>query len=77
MIHLQQLLAQHWHLSSSQYWQLRLLCSIALGPLVGVLFVVLFTKRRGLGSKVLRIKRSIRAVALRSAAPLSLPHTTH
>jgi hypothetical protein len=75
MIHIQQMLAHHWHLSASQYWQLRLLCSIALGPLLGVLFVVLFTKRRGIGSKVLRIKRSIRAVALRPTVPLALPPT--
>jgi hypothetical protein len=75
MIHIQQMLAHYWHLSAAQYLQLRLLCAIALGPLLGVLFVALFTKRRGIGSKVLRIKRSIHAVALRPAAPVVLPST--
>jgi hypothetical protein len=70
MIHLQQMLAHHWHLSAAQYLQLRLLCSIMMGPLLAVLFVILFTKRRGFGSQVLRIKRSIKVVALRPATAL-------
>lgn len=42
MEYLLKMLAQHWHLSSAHYWHLRLLSSILLGPLVGVLYLVFF-----------------------------------
>ena len=45
MEHLLKFLVQHWHLSSTQYWHLRLLSSLLLGPLVGVLYLVFFDKR--------------------------------
>lgn len=54
MIHLQQLLAQHWHLSASQYWQLRLLCTLTIGPLLGVLCLVLFRRRAEIGMNMQR-----------------------
>lgn len=57
MSHLLQSLAQHWHLSASQYWQLRLLCALTLGPLLGVVCLVLFTKRQDTGSGAMRVKR--------------------
>ncbi|MDO7887937.1 hypothetical protein [Hymenobacter cheonanensis] len=38
-------LAQHWHLSASQYWQLRLLLAISLVPFLALIYVVLFDKR--------------------------------
>jgi hypothetical protein len=63
MAHLLQVLAQHWHLSASQYWQLRLLCSISLGPLLGVLCLLLFKKRRAAARiMVQRVRRLTRAV---------------
>ena len=39
------IIAQHWDLSPDQYWHLRLLSSLSLGPLVGVLYLVFFDKR--------------------------------
>ena len=39
------LLVQHWHLSASQYWQLRLLFAISLVPFLALAYVVLFDKR--------------------------------
>ena len=38
-------LAHHWHLSSDQYWHLRLLSATSLGPLLGVLCLVIFGPR--------------------------------
>jgi hypothetical protein len=38
-------LAQHWHLSASQYWQLRLLFAISLVPFMAFIYLVLFDKR--------------------------------
>lgn len=38
-------LAQHGVLSAAQYWHLRLLSAIAFGPLLGILYLVLFDKR--------------------------------
>ncbi|RZJ94748.1 MAG: hypothetical protein EOO60_02335 [Hymenobacter sp.] len=70
MAHLLHALAQHWHLSSSQYWQLRLLCSISLGPLLGILCLIIFTKRQVAVSGGRQVKRFIRTVALRPAASL-------
>lgn len=45
MDHFLKLLAYDCGLSQSQYWHLRLLCSISLVPLLGVLYLVLFDKR--------------------------------
>jgi hypothetical protein len=45
MEHLLKILAQHWELSSDQYWHLRLLCSLLLGPVLGVLYLLFFDKR--------------------------------
>lgn len=42
MEHLLQLLAHHWQLSPAQYWHLRLLSALSLGPLLGVLYLVFF-----------------------------------
>jgi len=39
-------LLQHGVLSSTQYWKLRLLSAIALGPLLGVLYLVVLSWRR-------------------------------
>ncbi|QKG51597.1 hypothetical protein [Hymenobacter sp. BRD67] len=45
MEQLLKLLAQHWHLTTDDYWHLRLLCTLLLGPIVGVLYLVFFDKR--------------------------------
>ena len=45
MEHLLHLLAQRWHLSADDYWHLRLLCALLLGPIAGVLYLLLFEKR--------------------------------
>jgi hypothetical protein len=68
MIHLQQILAHHWHFSASQYWQLRLLCAIALGPLAGVLYALLFSKNARTGAGTQRVRRFIRTSTLRHPA---------
>ena len=39
-------LAQTWHLSPAHYWHLRMLSSLLLVPLLGVLYVVLFDRPR-------------------------------
>ncbi|MVN77038.1 hypothetical protein GO988_11945 [Hymenobacter sp. HMF4947] len=39
------IVAHHWHMSADQYWHLRLLSSLLVGPLVGVLYFVFFDKR--------------------------------
>ena len=39
-------LAQHGALSPAHYWHLRLLSAILLGPLLGILYLVFFGKRR-------------------------------
>ena len=38
-------LAQHWHLSASQYWQLRLLFAISLVPFLAFVYLALFDRR--------------------------------
>ncbi|WP_151087629.1 hypothetical protein [Hymenobacter baengnokdamensis] len=45
MEQLLKLLAQHWHLTTDDYWHLRLLCTLLLGPIVGVLYLVFFDRR--------------------------------
>jgi hypothetical protein len=39
------LLAQHYALSPTHYWHLRLLCAILLGPLLGILYLLFFGRR--------------------------------
>ncbi|MGI4867439.1 MAG: hypothetical protein ACRYFZ_26205 [Janthinobacterium lividum] len=46
MDHFLKLLAYDCGLSQTQYWHLRLLGSISLVPLLGVLYLVLFDKRQ-------------------------------
>lgn len=73
MAHLLQVLAQHWHLSASEYWQLRLLCAIVLGPLFGVLCLLVFTKRQAATAGVVQRARQFRRViVLRSTGPQPL-----
>ncbi|RZK32475.1 MAG: hypothetical protein EOO63_01265 [Hymenobacter sp.] len=72
MSHFLHSLAQHWHLSASQYWQLRLICAITLGPLLGVVCLVLFTKREKASSGMLRRKQPTRLFTLHPAAPSPL-----
>jgi hypothetical protein len=62
MDHIIHMLASHWHLSASQYWQLRLLCAVSLVPLLGVLCLIVATSRKvPAGFSVTRIKRRIKA----------------
>lgn len=75
MAHLLQALAQHLHLSASQYWQLRLVCSIILGPLLAVLYLVFFTKREVVGSGMTRVKRRVQVLTYRPATHLPLQPT--
>lgn len=44
MEHLLKVLAQHWDLGSDHYWHLRLLSSLLVGPLLGVLYLIFFEK---------------------------------
>jgi hypothetical protein len=68
MDHIIHMLASHWHLSASQYWQLRLLCAVSLVPLLGVLCLIVATNRKvPAGFSVTRIKRRIKAIALPSS----------
>jgi hypothetical protein len=46
MEYLLKVLAQHGALSPAHYWHLRLLGSISLGPLLGILYLVFFGKRK-------------------------------
>lgn len=46
MQHLIKAIAEHWHLTAATYWHLRLLSAISLGPLIAVMYLVLFSKRR-------------------------------
>gem|GEM_PF-2758494 len=71
MHHILQALAQHWHLSASQYWQLHLVCTLTLGPLVGVICLILFTKRSQTASRIPRLVRRTRGGALYPTAHLS------
>ena len=62
MAHILHALAQHWHLSASQYWQMRLLCSVSLVPFLGVLFLVFFNRRSApVRLRVTLVKRKIKA----------------
>jgi hypothetical protein len=74
MIHLQQALAHHWHFSPAAYWHLRLLCSIALGPLVGIFCLILFHKREAIRPGVSRIKRQVRSLNNQLAIRLPIRH---
>lgn len=46
MEHVIKAIAEHWHLSAAHYWHLRLLSSISLVPMLGVVYLALFSKRR-------------------------------
>jgi hypothetical protein len=46
MEYLLKTLAQHGALSPAHYWHLRLLSSISLGPLLGILYLLFFGKRK-------------------------------
>jgi len=70
MDHLLQALAQHWHLSASQYWQMHLLCTLTLGPLVGVLCLIIFNKRSKYDAKATRLAQRMRNVTLRPTTQL-------
>lgn len=70
MAHFLHSLAQHWHLSASEYWQLRLLCAIIAGPLLGVLCLILFTKRPATTPRV--VQRLTQAITLRATGPQPL-----
>ncbi len=39
-------IVQHWHLSAAHYWHLRLLSATSLMPLLGIMYLVIFTKRK-------------------------------
>jgi hypothetical protein len=45
MEYLLKMLVQHSALSPAHYWHLRLLCAIALGPLLGLLYLLIFARR--------------------------------
>jgi hypothetical protein len=73
MVHLLHVLAQHWHLSASQYWQMRLLCAVSLVPFLGVLYLVFFNRRNARGRlRVTLVKRQIKALARHPVAPVPL-----
>ncbi|GAC1368988.1 MAG: hypothetical protein NVSMB30_06360 [Hymenobacter sp.] len=69
MEHLLHLLAQRWHLSADHYWHLRLLCTLLLGPLAGVLYLLLFDKRAPYPPRAARstpglwVRRDVRLLA--------------
>lgn len=69
MIHLQQYLAHYWHLSPTQYWQLRVLCTLMIGPLLGVVCLLLFRRRQEFSTGM---KHRLQA---RPVARLPLPPT--
>ena len=72
MDHLLKVLAQHWHLDAAQYVHLHLLSAMALVPLLAVLYLVLFDKRRNIGSGTVKIQRRITTLTRRSTAPLGI-----
>lgn len=63
MYHLLKTFALHCGLSMSHYWHLRLLLSVSLGPLLGVLYLVLFGRRGRRRGYSLWISREGRLVA--------------
>jgi hypothetical protein len=74
MAHFLQALAQHWHLSASHYWQLRLLCAIGLGPLLGVLCLLVIARRQAATARVVqRVRQLRRIIVLRPLG--SRPHS--
>lgn len=44
MEHFLKLLAQHWALSPTHYWHLRLLMTLSLGPLLAIMYLVVFDR---------------------------------
>jgi hypothetical protein len=45
MEYLLRALAHHWGLSQSQYWHLHLLSSVSVGPLLGILYLLVAGRR--------------------------------
>lgn len=45
MEYLLRVLAHHWGLSQSQYWHLHLLSSVLVGPLLGILYLLVSSRR--------------------------------
>jgi len=45
MEYLLRILAHHWGLSQSQYWHLHLLSSVSVGPLLGILYLMVAGRR--------------------------------
>jgi hypothetical protein len=79
MAHILHALAQHWHLSASQYWQMRLLCAVSLVPFLGVLYLLLFNRRSApVRLRVTLVKRHLKALAKHPAAQAPLrPTVSH
>lgn len=78
MDHLLHALAQHWHLSAKQYWQMHLLCSVSFVPFLGVLYLLLFNRRNAPGRlRVTLVKRQLRALTQRPAAPAPMQPTVN
>jgi len=46
MEYILKILVQHYALSPAHYWHLRLLCAISLGPLLGVLYLLVARRPR-------------------------------
>lgn len=63
MDHLLKTFAIHCGLSQSHYWHLRLVLSVSLGPLLGVLYLVLFGRRGRLPAYRLWVRSDGKLVA--------------
>jgi hypothetical protein len=72
MDHFLKVLAQHWHLDAAQYVHLHLLSAMSLVPLLAILYLVLFDKRRNIGSGAVKIQRRITTLTRRSTTPLEI-----
>lgn len=59
MDHLLKSLAYDVGMSQSQYWHLRLLGSVSFGPLLGILYLVFFDKRKRRNSPPIRPEMSL------------------
>lgn len=47
MRHVIEAIAQHWHLTVAQYWHLRIFSSVSLVPVLAVMYLAFFRRRRG------------------------------
>jgi hypothetical protein len=63
MDHLFKTFALHCGLSLSDYWHLRLVLSVSLGPLLGVLYLVLFERRERRPGYALWVSQSGKLIA--------------